>query len=78
MVGIFGPKMGPSLTFKYPRTIMAYNNDLFINIKKIKQTAAHHRLAYLTAGQVADLNRVFVLHNSVCDHQLNHSSYDHF
>lgn len=52
LTGVFGAPLNPSLTYEVPRTQLSINKEIFNDIRKMKTTAAQHRLSYLTANQV--------------------------
>ena len=66
MANIFGPSLNPSFAFEMPYTRLSNNNNnIFEEIKQMKQTAAHHRMSYLTSNQIEGLNRLFVVNKYV-------------
>jgi peptide deformylase len=58
---IFGSEQNDSLTFKLPSSRIALNRELSRELKQMKDTAAHYRMLYLTANQVENLHRLFII-----------------
>ena len=57
--------MNESLTYCVPTTRIAINKEIFEDIKHMKHTAAHYRVAYLHANQVESFYRVFLINKLV-------------
>ena len=57
----FGPQMGHSLAYNMPSTRTALNSQVFAHIHKMKRTAAHKNLAYITSNNVGLFESILLI-----------------